>query len=635
MVGADGREPGLAEPARSHRITFISVVGGFLDGLYIELAHGLNTLVGARGAGKTTVLELVRFAVGSPATTPAHERAAEALVAGNLNGGRVRVGVQTKEGLRYIVTRSAGDEPVILNEDETPTEIDPRGGGLFKVDVFSQNEVESIANRADSQLGLIDDFEGDTIAEIQGRIDATLADLNANASRITPLQQKLESLTDEVQALPGVDEKLKALTEANGDDARAINQGHANKALRDREQRAIVGATELLGEVHGKLESSVGEIGSRSDALFTDEMFNGPNKALLRQIQNELSECGDRVDALLRQATNSIEANAQTLSQRAAEIDIAHKHQDLEFRTLIEQHEAARSKATERSRLERLRNDLIAKQQEAEQARAALQQLRGERNGLLQHLSELRDERFAVREKIVARLNEALAPAIRVSIVQFGNPDAYRRMLEDALKSRRLRQNVVARRLVEAFGPMELAEVIVSQNAQTLTERAGLNPEQACKTLEALTGPETRFALETVELVDLPTIELNDGGTYKKTATLSTGQKCTTILPILLMDNDSPLLIDQPEDNLDNRFVFTTIVESISKVKQRRQLVFVTHNPNIPVLADAEKVFVLASDGVSAGVANQGTVDDCKQDIVTLLEGGEDAFKRRQKRYAY
>jgi hypothetical protein len=46
-------------------------------------------------------------------------------------------------------------------------------------------------------------------------------------------------------------------------------------------------------------------------------------------------------------------------------------------------------------------------------------------------------------------------------------------------------------------------------------------------------------------------------------------------------------------------------------------------------------VFVLASDGVSAGVANQGTVDDCKQDIVTLLEGGEDAFKRRQKRYAY
>jgi hypothetical protein len=70
-------------------------------------------------------------------------------------------------------------------------------------------------------------------------------------------------------------------------------------------------------------------------------------------------------------------------------------------------------------------------------------------------------------------------------------------------------------------------------------------------------------------------------------------------------------------------------------VKKRRQLVFVTHNPNIPVLGDAEQVFVLESDGSSARVINQGTVDQCQRDIVTLLEGGEAAFKERKQRYNY
>jgi len=76
-------------------------------------------------------------------------------------------------------------------------------------------------------------------------------------------------------------------------------------------------------------------------------------------------------------------------------------------------------------------------------------------------------------------------------------------------------------------------------------------------------------------------------------------------------------------------------VRSIRDVRDRRQLIFVTHNPNIPVLADAERVFVLESDGAHARKATEGDVDDCRDAIVNLLEGGEQAFKRRQERYAY
>ena len=106
-----------------------------------------------------------------------------------------------------------------------------------------------------------------------------------------------------------------------------------------------------------------------------------------------------------------------------------------------------------------------------------------------------------------------------------------------------------------------------------------------------------------------------------------------TCIPILLVESERPLLIDQPEDNLDNAFVFETVVQSITGASQNRQLIFVTHNPNIPVLGDAACVFALRSTGRAATVANAGTVDDVAQDIVTILEGGHAAFEARRERY--
>lgn len=131
------------------------------------------------------------------------------------------------------------------------------------------------------------------------------------------------------------------------------------------------------------------------------------------------------------------------------------------------------------------------------------------------------------------------------------------------------------------------------------------------------------------------TIELNDNGTYKPTDRLSTGQKCNAILPILLLDSDRPLIIDQPEDNLDNGCIHDTIVASIQAVKGRRQLVFATHNPNIPVLGDAEAMLVMKSDGANGSVQRTGNVDECKKEIIDLLEGGKEAFEQRMTRYKY
>ena len=141
------------------------------------------------------------------------------------------------------------------------------------------------------------------------------------------------------------------------------------------------------------------------------------------------------------------------------------------------------------------------------------------------------------------------------------------------------------------------------------------------------------YALEGVELSDVPRIELLDVSEYKQSPELSTGQRCTAILSILLLDSERPLLVDQPEDNLDNAFIYNTVVRSLLGTKGKRQLIFISHNANVPVLGAAERVFVMGSDGRHGTVLQQGTVDECREHIETLLEGGREAFLLRKQRY--
>lgn len=619
---------------RSHRLTSLSVTGGFLDGLYVDFNDKLNCIIGARGTGKTTVLEFVRYALDAIGDEGATRRRIESLVEGNLNGGRIELSIQNRDGLAYIVSRSAGEPPVVLDANRMPTEINLRSGGLFNIDIFSQNEVETIADQTGSQLKLIDNFQAAQIAGINHQIQSLVADLEANASKIIPLQQKIHTINEELRALPGLEEKLKTYNVQGGDDAEAINQAHAQKALRDRENRAFDAITGRLNEVYQNIQASLEQIGQQKSTMITEEMLQGPNGQLITELYGTVHGCKQSVAQFLQQALNHIQNTGNAVTGLTEKLSLAHKQQEMDFRKLLEKHKEAQSKASERSQLERMRNELKAKEVERSHLIELQNKLHLERVELLQKLSELRDQRYGRRKQTVEQINTALRPSIRVSLIQYGDLSQYQQLLEDSLRGHRLQQRVVAAKIVQALSPSELAEIIKQRDAHALVNKAELNSDQADKVVAALVDSKTLFDLETVELDDRPRIELNDNGNFKETSELSTGQKCTTILPILLLDSENPLLIDQPEDNLDNRFVFENIVTNISETKQRRQLIFVTHNPNIPVLGEADRVFVLDSDGTTARRLNAGSVDDCKDNIVTLLEGGEDAFRRRGQRYA-
>ncbi|MDP2363565.1 MAG: hypothetical protein Q8M94_07315, partial [Ignavibacteria bacterium] len=138
-------------------------------------------------------------------------------------------------------------------------------------------------------------------------------------------------------------------------------------------------------------------------------------------------------------------------------------------------------------------------------------------------------------------------------------------------------------------------------------------------------------------------IKLNIGTkekpSYKDIGSLSSGQKCTAILHLLLLDNTDPLIVDQPEDNLDNAFIAENIVQELREQKEKRQFIFSTHNANIPVFGDAEWIGVVEMvDGTSHIVnENVGSIDKetLKPKVEEILEGGKRAFEIRRLKYGF
>ena len=120
-------------------------------------------------------------------------------------------------------------------------------------------------------------------------------------------------------------------------------------------------------------------------------------------------------------------------------------------------------------------------------------------------------------------------------------------------------------------------------------------------------------------------------------AELSLGQRATALLQLLMSLEDHPiLLLDQPEDDLDNETIFRHVVEPLLKRKPQRQFLIATHNPNIPVLGDAELVHACHERGKGSYDHNSGSLDSAvtRKEIVTIMEGGAQAFEQRQKIYS-
>ena len=143
------------------------------------------------------------------------------------------------------------------------------------------------------------------------------------------------------------------------------------------------------------------------------------------------------------------------------------------------------------------------------------------------------------------------------------------------------------------------------------------------------------------EIIVAKTVVLANGSKaypVKDFSKLSLGQQQSILLTILLFSKSkTPLIIDQPEDNLDSEFVYKTLVHSLRSIKEHRQVIIATHNANIAVLGDAELIVPLRGASDLAVIRDRGSIDTAgtKEMVCTILEGSKKAFIRRQIVYGF
>lgn len=620
-----------------HVVLSLDVTGGFLAGAQLEFADGLNCLIGGRGAGKTTALEFLRFGLGlmpDPKKDAQRYRAIDALVKANLGNGQLRIELRTKTDMRYTAGRSAHETVQVLNEVGTAVPISLDRDQIFGADVFSQNEIEEIASSPAAQLELLDRFEERETVTIDHELEQLQRQLDQSSADLRRVDQELDDARVRASELPVLQEKLKGLSEVAGPDANRINTAHAAKSQRAREEKVPGLMIAALQKLVRDIDSSQSAFQTGVEAQLDGEIRQGTNRELFQTLQADLEAFAGHLAATVSSIENEARAVEQRISAHAAVIAERHALQEAEYRTIIATSEEQGERTAERLALQ---TALAVGQAAANEQVAKEQQRQGmikSRAEVLKRTSELRDQRFALRKKIAERLSSQF-PSIRVTVTQAADLGEYQDLVTEALKGSGVKQGAAAERLCHVFLPSELAEAAAKNDLDTLTQRSGFDEDRSKKILNALRSDGTHYTIETVALDDQPSIELLDGDTFKESTHLSTGQRCTTILPILLTQSERPLLIDQPEDNLDNAFVYETIVRALKAIKGSRQVIFVTHNPNIPVLGEAERVFVFSSDGQHSTLKQVGTVDECREQIERILEGGREAFLLRKARYGH
>ncbi len=624
---------------RYHRIErLVFRGGGFLSAATFEFDPNLNCVIGGRGTGKTTVVEALRYALDrmpDPARARERHRLTDKLLESNLASGTVRVEVVTRDGARYAIERSHGDPPVVTDGQGKPVQFAIGRDVVFGVDVYSQNEIEGIAVDPFAQLQLLDKSISQQLAPIQDGIRESSRRLQENAADLARDGQAVSDLKEELEELPDVLERLRQLAPRGTDERTERLRGeHESKTQREHEVRLLEGLERFHTLSPRLLQVALEQVKRELELALKLCPSSSPNADVLAAARSEAEEVLRAVEPALRTGMAAAEAGRRRLAQHKDALAGRQAAQEKLYRDTLETLEEDKARTRERVRLEERKAALLGRQALLEQHTQRLASATAEREALRQRLSELRDQRHALRSRVAADLTARLTPMIRIRVEPFGNVEDYAALLRAAFKGSGIRYATLVDRIIERLPPAELAALVRADDVRALERQLDLDPERAARLIALLKEPELLGPLETVELHDRPIFELKDGTEYKPSSALSTGQKCTAILPVLLLESERPLVVDQPEDNLDNAFVYDTIVRSIHAVRDRRQLIFVTHNPNIPVLGNADRVFVLQSTGRAATVQT-GTVDQVRPDVERILEGGSEAFRLRMARYGY
>lgn len=610
------------------KIRRIEVEEGFLTGLDLSLTDGLNVLVGPRGSGKTSVIELLRFALAVPGfTRETHDRAVEHALS-VLGPGQVTVTIES-QGHEFVFQRTAEEErPRVSGE---PSDVLPM--------ILSQGEIERVGLDAQGRLRIIDQFRpaSPVVTDAEMRI---LAEIDVVSSDVEDVTRSIAIVEDELR---GADEAKVALRHA----VQAELESHSTleRLASERERLHVLSrmkaslavrretVDQLLTEITGwkRLLQRVKTQAPRRQTWPSSAGTPDVSIDFARRIDSSVTAVQQAIDHT-DQAIERLDRENATTREREVSVD----QEARSLRRLLEEHqEGAGARSQEVARLRERVNKFERLETLALERKSRLKELHEHRSLLLDELDQVRERRFEERQRVAQLLNAELGPSVDVRLTRYGLHTDYASRIAASLRGSQIRYNALAALVAQALSPRELCEAVERNAPEQIAMAAGIPVDRARRVVAHLTQFGTREIL-TSPLEDSVALRLLDGREYKDTTRLSTGQRCTVVLPILLGHKGQALVVDQPEDHVDNAFIVSTLIKAMLSREHDSQLIFATHNANIPVLGNARQVVFLGSDGSRAFVTEEGalTKPAVVEGITRIMEGGREAFARRAQFYS-
>lgn len=626
-------------------VVSMSVTGGYLDGVNIAFSRHLNTVIGGRGTGKSTLLECLRYVLDIPPKGKQAHKLHLDIIQENLGkaSGRIEVEVvsSAQHGKRYRVSRRYGEMPIVReavpDASANVSTLQPRDL-LPGIDIYGQNEIYELAQDEQSRVQLLNRFlpsEGD-YAPRSARVKKQLQE---NRQKLVKTLGEVDDLQAQLARLP------KLLEQLQGFQLVGIQEKLAKTPLFARERQVV----ERTAEEVQHLRDGVASLGENMPdlAFISDKALEDlPNAALLRPARAVLENLRESFQAHLLELKAVLATGEQQIEDQLTlwRQSMAMGEAELEKALRSLPSTAGKSGQEVGTAYQRLLQDIERiRPLETRLAnhKKLLESQEQERRNLMADFSALRSHHTQSLQAAAKKLNRRLEGKLKVEVV----PDADRTPLKNFLLDCKL-EGVREARL--AWIDERLA---ISPSALAMAIRGGSTELQLDWALTPLVA-DALARLPASAVMDLEALELNPRiniflnvsheqaqAAFRPLDKLSTGQQCTAILHMLLLENVDPLIMDQPEDNLDNAFIADRIVHELRAAKTSRQFLFATHNANIPVFGDAEWIGVFtAVDGHgSLGFDAQGSIDVpvIRDQVANILEGGRDAFIQRKEKYEF
>jgi predicted ATPase len=632
----------LSEEAPSPHAELVAMAweGGFLDKGAAHFNENLNCLIGGRGTGKSTVIESLRYVLDLAPIGEEVKKSHESMLKEVLRSGThvsLLVRSHRPSPCFYLIERSYPGEPIVRDEKGNALQIHPREI-LSGIEIFGQHEIAEIAKDRSKQYHLLQRFRDAEAAELEARKIELHRQLEANRIDLLRMQQEIEAIQEKLGRLPALEEKLRRYQTLG------IEEKLKEQSLLAREESIVKTSRTRIPAIKKAFEQLQQVLAQNAGVLEATDIADLPNADLWERTEEVLAKFDEEAQKSLEGFAKALKRSETGLLEIAKEWENRRQTKRSAYEKTLRELQKESIDGEQFMKLRRDYEMLAPLKREARKLEQRCKDLIEQRLELLQEWEEIKTGIFEFDRAAAQKISELLAGRVRTTIAKETDLIPLFELLQPHAK--RVMQTIEDR--LQEKNLISLADFVqhIREGKEVLKEIYAF-PEKTAATLAGI-SEEVILEMEELDLPNTLHIELNvaekdQPPVWKGMSELSTGQKATAILLILLLESDTPLVIDQPEDDLDNRFIAESVIPTLRREKRRRQFLFATHNANLPVLGDAELIVALEASGDAASGTAQiqddhlGSIDlpSVKLQVEQILEGGKQAFETRRAKYGF